>query len=292
MAQPLLHNLPPGIDECRAAVFDVDGTLAREDSTVSDGTIAALRRLADTGIAIIIATGRMAPAAVSILNRMGTSGYAIGCNGAITVHTDHADPVSVMPIEAAVYDRALDFCHSAGVDVAVFTPTTLVAERRGEAYRFVMESNEGMVPEIADLAAIPHADRLKFMIHVSHEQDGVVGPAIRQQFPGVMKTLPEYYEINEPGVSKWRGVSAALSDLGIAPHEVVGMGDSENDLSWLPQIGIPIAMENAFPNVKEVCSYEIGSNEVDSAAEFINRWAAVRESSLVRAVHQPGATQS
>lgn len=277
MVMKLNGALPDNIDHYRAAVFDVDGTIARDDSNVSDETITALRRLADTGIPVIIATGRMAPAAVSILTRMGTSGYAIGCNGAIAVHTDHEDPVSVTPIQPDVYDEALSFCRESGVDVAIFTPTKLIAERRGEAYHFVMESNEGMVPEIGDLAEIPAADRLKFMIHVSREQDPVVGPALRERFPGVMKTLPEYYEINEPGVSKWVGISAATGDLGVAPDEILGIGDSENDLSWLTQVGMPIAMENAFENVKAVCTYEIGNNEDDSAAAFVNQWAKHRE---------------
>jgi len=283
MITKLNGSLPDSIGRFRAAVFDVDGTLARDDSHVSDTTIAALRRLSDTGIPVIIATGRMAPAAVSILDRMGASGYAIGCNGAIAVHTDHAEPVSVTPIQPDVYDEALAFCRSAGVDVAIFTPDRLVAERKGETYHFVMESNEGMVPDVGDLAQIPAFDRLKLMIYVSREQDPVVGPALRERFPGVMKTLPEYYEINEPGVSKWVGISAALSDLGIAPEETLGMGDSENDLSWLPHVGMPIAMENAFDNVKAVCSFEIGGNDSDSVAAFVNEWAALREKAVEEA---------
>ena len=66
-------------------------------------------------------------------------------------------------------------------------------------------------------------------------------------------------------------------DDEIADDEVLGMGDSENDLSWLTQVGLPIAMENAFDNVKAVCTYEIGKNEDDSAAAFIHQWADYRE---------------
>lgn len=270
-------SLPDNIGEFRAAVFDVDGTLARDDSQISDRTIEALARLADTGVDIIIATGRTAPAAVSILHRVGVSGYAIACNGAITVHTDQDEPVSTMPIRDEVFDAAVEYCRSADVQVAIFTPTALHCDRKAEAWHFLHESNEGMIPHVADPTSVPQRDRLKFMIYVSREQDPIVGPELRRRFPAVMKTLPEYYEINEPGVDKWVGVEAALNDLGIAPEEALGMGDSENDLSWLPRIGMPIAMGNAFDSVKAECRYQIGGNEEDRAAAFIERWADHRE---------------
>lgn len=274
-----LTDLPDTIGRFRAAVFDVDGTLARDDSQISERTINALRRLSASGVEIIVATGRMAPPAASILHRVGASGYAIGCNGGITVHTDRSEPVATMPIRSEVFDEALAFCRSVDVQVAIFTPTELYCDREAEAFEFLRESNEGLVPLIADPADVAPSERLKFMIYVSRDQDPVVGPALRDKFPAVMKTLPEYYEINEPGVDKWVGVSAALADLGIAPEDTLGMGDSENDLSWLPQIGMPIAMENAFENVKAECLYEIGHNEDDGAAEFIERWAEWRERS-------------
>ncbi|WP_182353304.1 HAD family hydrolase [Flaviflexus huanghaiensis] len=272
-------SLPDNIADFRAAVFDVDGTLARDDSQISDRTIAALTRLADTGVDIIIATGRTAPAAVSILHEVGASGYAIACNGAITVHTDRDEAVSTMPIRDAVFDAAVDYCRSVDVQVAIFTPTALYCDRKAEAWHFLHGSNEGMIPHVADPTTVPPRDRLKFMIYVSHEQDETVGPELRTRFPEVMKTLPEYYEINEPGVDKWVGVKAALEDLRIDPGEALGMGDSENDLSWLPRIGMPIAMGNAFDSVVAECSYQIGSSEDDRAAAFIERWAEFRISS-------------
>ena len=36
------------------------------------------------------------------------------------------------------------------------------------------------------------------------------------------------------GVNKASGLAAALADLGLSPHNVVGVGDAENDHAFLP----------------------------------------------------------
>ena len=40
-----------------------------------------------------------------------------------------------------------------------------------------------------------------------------------------------------PGVNKASGVAAALRDLGLSPHNVVGVGDAENDHAFLRSVG-------------------------------------------------------
>ena len=54
-----------------------------------------------------------------------------------------------------------------------------------------------------------------------------------------------------PGVSKAAGLKAALDDLGLSPHNVVAVGDAENDLSFLDICGCSAAVANALPSVKQ-----------------------------------------
>jgi hydroxymethylpyrimidine pyrophosphatase-like HAD family hydrolase len=53
------------------------------------------------------------------------------------------------------------------------------------------------------------------------------------------------------GVNKASGLCAALADLGIAPSEVVGVGDAENDHSLLGACGLGVAVANAVPALKK-----------------------------------------
>ena len=54
-----------------------------------------------------------------------------------------------------------------------------------------------------------------------------------------------------PGVNKASGLHAALARLGISAHNVVGVGDAENDHAFLAECGVGVAVANALPALKE-----------------------------------------
>jgi HAD superfamily hydrolase (TIGR01484 family) len=53
------------------------------------------------------------------------------------------------------------------------------------------------------------------------------------------------------GVNKATGVRAALAELGISPHNAVGVGDAENDHGFVELCECAVAVENAIPALKE-----------------------------------------
>jgi hydroxymethylpyrimidine pyrophosphatase-like HAD family hydrolase len=53
------------------------------------------------------------------------------------------------------------------------------------------------------------------------------------------------------GVNKGTGLSAALDELGVSPHNVVGIGDAENDHGFLRLCECAVAVGNALPMLQE-----------------------------------------
>lgn len=53
------------------------------------------------------------------------------------------------------------------------------------------------------------------------------------------------------GVNKATGLKAALDDLKLSAHNVVAVGDAENDHAFLQVCGCSVAVENALPAVKD-----------------------------------------
>jgi HAD superfamily hydrolase (TIGR01484 family) len=52
------------------------------------------------------------------------------------------------------------------------------------------------------------------------------------------------------GVNKRTGLQAALDEFGISAHNVVSVGDAENDLPFLRMSGCSAAVANALPSLK------------------------------------------
>ena len=53
------------------------------------------------------------------------------------------------------------------------------------------------------------------------------------------------------GVTKATGLEAALRALNLSPKDTVGIGDAQNDHSFLQACGLSVAVQNALPSLKE-----------------------------------------
>ncbi|MGX7877419.1 HAD-IIB family hydrolase [Mesorhizobium sp. ORM6] len=56
------------------------------------------------------------------------------------------------------------------------------------------------------------------------------------------------------GINKATGLAAALQDLRLSPHNVIGIGDAENDHAFLQACGCSVAVDNAIPAVKDTAN--------------------------------------
>ncbi|MDO5722792.1 MAG: HAD family hydrolase [Flaviflexus sp.] len=251
------------------AAFDIDGTLAGSDSRVSERTITALTRLGEI-MPVAIVTGRVAAAGEAILRRAGLSGHVVGCNGADVRAGErrlrHAmSEELVREVDEYVATRP-------GVTMAMLGASEIVIEETGVAFDDLVETNDGVPPRIGSLAGLPESERLKAMIHIPRELMAVEREKLRAAFPQAVQTLPTFVEVARPDIDKWTGLSEILQLLDIPAEEVLGIGDSENDIAWLSRIGHPLAPISAYDSVKALCSRHIGHHGDDGVAEFIEQW--------------------
>jgi hypothetical protein len=76
------------------------------------------------------------------------------------------------------------------------------------------------------------------------------------------------------GVDKASGLAAALDDLRIAPADVVGVGDAENDLVFLAACGLSVAVANALAQVKATADIVTEGDDGAGVAWLIDRLLA------------------
>jgi HAD superfamily hydrolase (TIGR01484 family) len=71
------------------------------------------------------------------------------------------------------------------------------------------------------------------------------------------------------GVNKATGLKTALQELGLSRHNVVGVGDAENDHAFLSQCECSVAVENALEALKEQTDWVTAGANGDGTVELI-----------------------
>ena len=73
------------------------------------------------------------------------------------------------------------------------------------------------------------------------------------------------------GVNKATGLAAALKELGLSTHNVVGIGDAENDHAFMRACGLSVAVANALPAVKDTADLVTKGERGDGVKELIQK---------------------
>ena len=76
------------------------------------------------------------------------------------------------------------------------------------------------------------------------------------------------------GVNKASGMEYALRKLGLSPHEAVGVGDAENDHSFLERCECAVAVANAVPSIRKLAAITTKGEHGQGVAELVEELVA------------------
>jgi HAD superfamily hydrolase (TIGR01484 family) len=76
------------------------------------------------------------------------------------------------------------------------------------------------------------------------------------------------------GINKAAGLTAALDELKLSPHNVVGIGDAENDHAFLTMCECSVAVANALAMVKERVDFVTNGSRGAGVVEVIDKLLA------------------
>ena len=264
----------------RMVATDLDGTLLRSDGTVSDRSRAALRAAADAGLAVAFVTGRPPRWLDVLVEETGYVGVAVGANGAVLY-----DVTEERLISAHLLDGGLMV--ELGSALRAEFPAVAFAVEYGDGFAaepdYVHDwavnppyDRRGVPiaePYIAGLGEIASQPAVKLLAK-DHDVDADVFLAAAVAIVGDRATITHsssmgLLEISAYGVTKATGLAELAESRGIAPHEVLAVGDMPNDVPMLQWAGRAYAVGNAHPDVIAVADEVLGSNDEDAVAALI-----------------------
>src|ERR1044071_8625037 len=87
------------------------------------------------------------------------------------------------------------------------------------------------------------------------------------------------------GVNKATGLTAALHELGLSPHNVVGVGDAENDHAFLALCECSVAVENAIDTLKDRVDWVTAERNGDGTVQLTRALIATDLNELEDRLH-------
>ena len=76
------------------------------------------------------------------------------------------------------------------------------------------------------------------------------------------------------GINKASGIKVALRSLGMSPHEMVAVGDAENDHSFMRLAECPVAVANAVDSIRSAAAFVTAGAAGDGVIELIDELIA------------------
>ena len=258
-------------------VLDVDGTLLTSDARLTRATVAAVGRAGARGLEVCLATSRGPGGLRWVVGRLGLEAWVVAYQGALVGRLDRAGalagpPPAERPLPAAAARAVLAEAAALGLSASWFAGPDWFALADDPAMR-----REAGIVRDAFVVAGPPADG-----HDPHKLMLIAGhPDLVPSLLDLAGRLPpdcaghfshdNYLEVTRADVDKAGALAGLAARLGIPLAEMAAVGDGQNDLNLLRAVGLPIAMGNAKPALKQVAAFVTGSNDDDGVATALDR---------------------
>ncbi|SNX54907.1 Cof-type HAD-IIB family hydrolase [Thermoanaerobacterium sp. RBIITD] len=265
--------------------IDMDDTLLTHDKKISEENIKILKKAHNNGIYIAISTGRIYASAYAYSEFLGFKPYIIASNGAIIRDPNNKEIYeSVLDLDALKYlielGNKYDTYYHFYSDKIVFSPeTTNKYQKYGEWNRLYNETLKVEIREIPTSVDIVDKLEDKIVKFVIFDEDAEkikeVRNIIDKDKSDRLAITSSYYnniEIINKDVSKGSALKILGAYLDIERHEMMAIGDSENDLEMVQYAGLGVAVENAIDLLKSNADYITKTNMDDGVAYAIKKF--------------------
>lgn len=268
-----------GIDDRRnhnhkyMVALDVDGTLLDHDGHMSGTVREAARAVVARGHDVLIATGRSLNAALPVIEQIGLDrGYAVCCNGGVTLRLDPSLEDGYEVIHKATFDPA---------------PALRALRHRLPTAKYALEDEDGNflsterfqdatfgVEAIGvDFQTLIQCTAVRVVVFSSENTPEEFSQAIRHiGLAGVTYSVgwTAWLDIAAAGVTKASALEQLRSHLGTHPSRTVAIGDGRNDIEMLEWAGRGVAMGQAPEEVLAVAD-EVTASVYDDGAALVLR---------------------
>ena len=243
-------------------VTDLDGTLLKDDKTISQFTMNTIKSLRDSGHIFVVATARPFRAVKKFLADVKIDA-GIYHNGALLYIEDNK-------IDSYQIDNPLNIIKSIiginpNIAIAVESDDVLYSNFDAEQFwpgtDFIYSKN--------DFKEVENKKADKIIVEITDKNEMDVYQNILPDDLYIQISENKIGMIMKKSATKSNGIDFIAKKYGIKNENIIAFGDDYNDIDMLTSVGIGICVENGLNIVKENADIICSSNEDDGVAKWL-----------------------
>ncbi len=265
---------PQPAPDIRLVALDLDGTLLRTDKRLTQKTANAVADVIAAGVHVVLASARPPRSVRETYETLRLDTPQINYNGALIHHPAKRRPIFHQPLAAALAMRIVRAARR--LDPTVFVSVEIL-DRWYTDYcddTLQTETAKHFKPDfVGPLESFLHVPVTKLMFLTPPAQLTDLHETLHDKFASdvnLIITDQHLIQILHPDADKANALERIANNYHIPRHQVMAVGDAPNDTEMLRWAGLGVAMENAWPQVREAADIIAPSND-DYGVEFALR---------------------
>lgn len=260
---------------------DMDETFLDHDHQIPEANIRAMQRMKELGVLFVPSSGRWYSSIMDNFAHLDPAllegSYVISYNGGFINRVGDPNPLTSCGIGRACAEELYALGRELGkcMHVNVADGHVFVCDAP-EAERTYLEKISGVThfssAEHTDLSFLDSRDIVK-LIFMDPDFEGLqqlgreLEPMAQRLGVEITFSSKRYLEFMPAGIDKGYGLKKLAEILGIPMDQVIGVGDSANDLAMIKAAGLGVGVANVTDDVRPYCDIVLESTGDDGAFE-------------------------
>ena len=264
--------------QCRVCLLalDLDGTLIGDDLVISPAVSEAIAAAQNLGVTVTLATGRTHSFAEPFARNLRITAPLISYQGGLIRVLDADEPLhrATMPRELA--NEILDWQIQRNWETVLYAgDDAYIANARHPQGFFFDNVGERCIWVDNFCEVLNNHEPMKIIVFAEPEDGTHVEAQLESRFGRLVEVSRSHARIVEAsplGVSKADALQRLARHLNVSQHQVMAIGDQDNDAPMLAWAGVGVAMGNASVASRTAASWVAPPFEKDGVAAAIGRY--------------------
>lgn len=260
--------------------LDLDGTTLRSSQELSMAVIRAVIAATEKGVKVVLASARPPRSVREIYQHFALDTPQVNYNGAVIWDQVRRRALHHLPMEPKLARKIIKAARRTDRNVVVSLEILDKWYTDHVDETLPTQTSRLFSPDfVGPLKAFWHVPVTKLMLHAPPARMQVIHAAMKRKFEGkVAMTVSDEHllQIASLGVDKAPALKRIADSFGIAPRNIMAIGDAPNDLGMLRWVGFAVCPENAWPEVKREVDVIVSRNDDDGVTEAIDAFILKR----------------